>query len=189
VTKSVVLGLALASLAFGACSTSGHALTAETPSTTAASIATTRPGVQPPGTVTSANDCAVTTESGLDRYMHGPLRIELDSSPNPVAPGQSLRYTITVTNAGSVALTCTIARFALPAFVEWSTWSPTCEGAGPVFWCRFANSLAPGATQSAFMNTVVVKTPTPSIAATVTAAAGSKSGQFSATATTTTTES
>lgn len=161
---------------------------AVTPPPTTAAQATNLPGTTVTAPTTTASP---TTAAGEPR-----LRVGLQASPDPVAPGQRLVYTITVSNTGSAPLDGVTARLPLPEYVQWVSWSPNCQGQGPTFTCVFGpgapaapGALPPGQSLSASITTTVDTSPSaPSFSATVTATGNGPSGQQTATASSTTTE-
>ena len=131
----------------------------------------------------------------------GPLSVEISSTPNPVAAGGSLVYTITVTNTGRAALVGVSATLPLPDGVSSTSYSSNCEGRGTTFTCLFGNAtgtsipgrkarLKPGESQAANIagNVAPLTTIFP-LVATVTASATAPSGLVKSSAEVTTEES
>ncbi|MGO8872698.1 MAG: hypothetical protein ACLQPH_15095 [Acidimicrobiales bacterium] len=195
------LAAVLAAGSLGGCSKASHVAagrtspsTAVLPSSTAsASSATTARSASPTSVAAAMTTSSVSAPE--------PLGLRLRASPTPVAAGQTLVYTITVTNAGSSPLVGVRTRLALPDYVQWTSWSFNCEGQGPTFFCTFGDTtgtappgpraqLPASSSETATITTMVEATPTvSSFSATVTASATAPSGTVTASAPATTTES
>jgi hypothetical protein len=108
------------------------------------------------------------------------LKVTLTSNPDPVTPGHTLVFAVSVTNISSTTLIGLTARLPLPQYVQSTSWSPTCRGQGPTFVCSISSSsgstspatnsqLGPGQTRTDEITTTVDTSPTvSSFSATVT---------------------
>jgi uncharacterized repeat protein (TIGR01451 family) len=109
------------------------------------------------------------------------LVVKLSAAPDPVRRGQTLIYTIRVFNNGRRTLTAVTAKDSLPEGADWISWSPGCEGAGPVFTC----SLGPLLPQASRGTTITVRVTSAlsDLTSSVTVTAESSVGQSTAAAT------